>query len=250
VPNLRDYLLPITGKKEVSKVRYQIYAYDEAGKLNHANGYDIQGKVTVAKCEEIERKWVEWRQQYLKENPSLQEHNDPTIIYSYHPCGKPEKAKRLFIGEKAHLNNKKKESKKMAEPTNEERSNRIVSVMHEYCQVLEGRVFDDDDGDITDLLADMMHFCEQKGFDFITCLKMAFTHYLAETDLNIIRDNDQTKVVVCVEGGVVQGAFSTDKSIDLEVWDWDDKAESEEDTSEILSDKFEKLTESMAPVWP
>jgi hypothetical protein len=133
----------------------------------------------------------------------------------------------------------------MPEPTNEERANRIVSVMHEYCQVLEGRVFNDDDGDITDLLADLMHFCEQKGFDFEKSLRMARTHYSAETNINIITDNDPARVVVCVEGGVVCGAYSTDKSIDLEVWDWDDKAESEEGTAAILSDKFEKLTEGM-----
>jgi len=78
----------------------------------------------------------------------------------------------------------------MAEPANEERANRIVSVMNEYCQVLEGRVFNDDDGDITDLLTDLMHFCEQKGIDFATCLRMARTHYAAETDINIVTEEE------------------------------------------------------------
>jgi hypothetical protein len=56
---------------------------------------------------------------------------------------------------------------------------------------------------------------------------------------------EPAKVVVCVEGGVVCGAYSTDKSINIEVWDWDDRVESEEGTTAILSDKFEKITEGM-----
>ena len=77
------------------------------------------------------------------------------------------------------------------EPTNKERANRIVGVMHEYCHVLEGRVFDDDDSDITDMLADVMHFCEQKGFNFKKLLAMAHTHWAAETNKDIVPNNEE-----------------------------------------------------------
>jgi hypothetical protein len=51
------------------------------------------------------------------------------------------------------------------------------------------------------------------------------------------------KVVVCVEGGVVCGAYSNNKAVELEVWDWDDREESaDENNMELLSDEFKKLT--------
>lgn len=68
------------------------------------------------------------------------------------------------------------------EPKNEDRAARIATVMHEYCQVLEGRVFNDDDGDIVDMLADVMHFCNSKGFNFEELLRMAQVHFEAEKE--------------------------------------------------------------------
>jgi hypothetical protein len=64
----------------------------------------------------------------------------------------------------------------------------------------------------------------------------------------IIGMDEPAKIIVCVEGGVVTGALSTDKNINLEVWDWDDRIESEEETAGILSDKFDKLTEGMQEI--
>ena len=49
------------------------------------------------------------------------------------------------------------------EPTNEERADRIDSVMQAYCQSLEGRDFDGDEDDVKDMLADLMHFCQRAG---------------------------------------------------------------------------------------
>ena len=92
----------------------------------------------------------------------------------------------------------------MAENTNEKRANRIISVMHEYCQILEGRVFNNDDGDIIDLLADLMHFSEQKGFYFETSLKMARTHYSAETDINIVKDSNQARRETMLDKTVIK----------------------------------------------
>jgi hypothetical protein len=76
------------------------------------------------------------------------------------------------------------------EPTNEERANRIVGVMHEYCQTLEGREFDDDESDITDMLVDLMHFCGQKGFNFSDLLKMAEMHHEAEVEPAVSSERD------------------------------------------------------------
>lgn len=45
------------------------------------------------------------------------------------------------------------------EPTNEERADRIDTVMQAYCLTLEGRDFDGDEDDVKDLLTDLMHFC-------------------------------------------------------------------------------------------
>jgi hypothetical protein len=63
--------------------------------------------------------------------------------------------------------------------------------------------------------------------------------------------NKKIKVVVTVEGGVIQGAYSNDPNVDLAVWDWDEKEEqSSESDMELLSDKFEKLTEGFSDIWP
>lgn len=61
-------------------------------------------------------------------------------------------------------------------PTNEERADRIDTVMQAYCLTLDGRDFDGDEDDVKDLLTDLMHFCARMEIDF-------------EENLHVARDN-------------------------------------------------------------
>ena len=73
------------------------------------------------------------------------------------------------------------------EPTNEERADRIDTVMQAYCLTLEGRDFDGDEDDVKDLLTDLMHFCGRMEIDFEENLRIARDNYQhekeAETDI-------------------------------------------------------------------
>ena len=65
--------------------------------------------------------------------------------------------------------------------TNEQRAERAWKAATRYQQAANG----DSDGDIadetiTDLLTDLMHFCDEQGIDFESCLRMANMHYEAE----------------------------------------------------------------------
>ena len=70
---------------------------------------------------------------------------------------------------------------KADEPTNEERANRIDTVMQAYCLTLEGRDFDGDEDDVKDLLTDLMHFCERMEIDFEENLRVARNNYEHES---------------------------------------------------------------------
>lgn len=63
------------------------------------------------------------------------------------------------------------------EPTNEERADRIDTVMQAYCLTLEGRDFDGDEDDVKDLLTDLMHFCARMEIDFEENLRVARDNY-------------------------------------------------------------------------
>jgi hypothetical protein len=63
------------------------------------------------------------------------------------------------------------------EPTNEDRADRIDTVMQAYCLTLEGRDFDGDEDDVKDLLTDLMHFCERMEIDFEENLRIARDNY-------------------------------------------------------------------------
>ena len=63
------------------------------------------------------------------------------------------------------------------EPTNEERANRIDTVMQAYCLTLESRDFEGDEDDVKDLLTDLMHFCERMEIDFEENLRVARDNY-------------------------------------------------------------------------
>jgi len=83
-------------------MKYQIYAYDESSKLNHAGVHNIRGSVTPKIIQRIEKLWRKWREKYLAENPGnypLREHHNKTAMVYYHPAGFPEKTMGLYIGE-------------------------------------------------------------------------------------------------------------------------------------------------------
>ncbi len=63
------------------------------------------------------------------------------------------------------------------EPTNEERADRIDTVMQAYCLTLEGRDFDGDEDDVKDMLTDLMHFCKRMEIDFEENLRVARNNY-------------------------------------------------------------------------
>jgi hypothetical protein len=63
------------------------------------------------------------------------------------------------------------------EPTNEERADRINTVMQAYCLTLESRDFDGDEDDVKDMLTDLMHFCERMEIDFEENLRVARNNF-------------------------------------------------------------------------
>lgn len=44
---------------------YQIYAMSDSGKCNHAGVYRL-GKFSIRTIRKLERKWMVWRQEYIK----------------------------------------------------------------------------------------------------------------------------------------------------------------------------------------
>lgn len=81
-------------------MKYQIYAFDANGKLNHAGTRNFRGSVTAKKCNRYEQAWQKWRRRYLFENPGnypLRDHSDPSVVYFIHPSGKPEKTTRILL---------------------------------------------------------------------------------------------------------------------------------------------------------
>src|SRR5512136_1220381 len=75
------------------------------------------------------------------------------------------------------------------EPTNEERANRIDTVMQAYCLTLEGRDFDGDEDDVKDLLTDLMHFCERMEINFEANLRVARNNYEHESNAEAGKPN-------------------------------------------------------------
>lgn len=68
------------------------------------------------------------------------------------------------------------------EPTNEERAERIDTVMQAYCLTLVGRDFEGDEDDVKGLLTDLMHFCERMEIDFEGNLRVARDKYEHERE--------------------------------------------------------------------
>ena len=64
--------------------------------------------------------------------------------------------------------------------TNETRAQRIDIAMQAYSLTLEGRDFDGDEDTITDILTDMMHFCQRRRIDFAEKVQAAQINFEAE----------------------------------------------------------------------
>ena len=80
-------------------MKYQIYAYDKNGKLNHAGVHDLK-TLTPAKLRTIERKWRKWRKEYIAEHPGdypLAQPHKKTIVMVVYPIGSPEKTQQITI---------------------------------------------------------------------------------------------------------------------------------------------------------
>ena len=46
---------------------------------------------------------------------------------------------------------------------------------------IHGEIHEDElESNVTDLLTDLMHLCENRGFDFLNCLELAKRHYIEE----------------------------------------------------------------------
>ena len=66
--------------------------------------------------------------------------------------------------------------------TNELRAQRAWQATRRYHQECDDSDGDTTDETITDLLADLMHFCDEQGIDFESCSRMATMHYEAEVN--------------------------------------------------------------------
>lgn len=67
------------------------------------------------------------------------------------------------------------------EPTNEERAARIDLALQGYFSA-RADIPDGTESDITDMITDIMHYCQQKEVDFDRALSMATDNYSAERD--------------------------------------------------------------------
>jgi hypothetical protein len=98
------------------------------------------------------------------------------------------------------------------EPTNEERADRIDTVMQAYCLTLEGRDFDGDEDDVKDLLTDLMHFCARMEIDFEENLRVARDNYEHEREA----ETGIPKALGCPECGCFLGVSRTDTLLGID----------------------------------
>jgi hypothetical protein len=103
------------------------------------------------------------------------------------------------------------------EPTNEERADRIDTVMQAYCLTLESRDFDGDEDDVKDMLTDLMHFCERMEIDFEENLRVARNNYNHER----LTEQGDTGQLGCPVCGCFLDVTRTDTllGIDRELYD-------------------------------
>jgi len=118
------------------------------------------------------------------------------------------------------------------EPTCQERAERIAKLLPYYVEECLGDARDDDDErhELQGMLADVMHFCDARGFDFLAVLNMANRHHSEETggaaESSVSAGTPATRepplaVVVKVEGGVVRGVVASLANVKVLVADCD-----------------------------
>ncbi|MEK9137286.1 MAG: hypothetical protein AAB393_09190 [Bacteroidota bacterium] len=83
------------------------------------------------------------------------------------------------------------------EPTNEERADRIDTVMQAYCLTLENRDFEGDEDDVKDMLTDLMHFCLRMEIDFEENLRVARDNYQHENQAETCEPKADCPVCGC-----------------------------------------------------
>lgn len=98
------------------------------------------------------------------------------------------------------------------EPTNEERAERIDTVMQAYCLTLDGRDFEGDEDDVRDLLTDLMHFCERMEIDFDENLRVARDNYEHEREAETGIPNN----LGCPECGCILEVSRTDTLLGID----------------------------------
>ena len=98
------------------------------------------------------------------------------------------------------------------EPTNEERAERIDTVMQAYCLTLDGRDFEGDEDDVKDLLTDLMHFCERMEIDFNENLRVARDNYEHEREVETGIPNN----LGCPECGCILEVSRTDTLLGID----------------------------------
>lgn len=67
------------------------------------------------------------------------------------------------------------------EPTNEDRADWAEDALEYYSERV-GDTAEEQPTAVVDLLGDLMHFCNRRGFNFSTLLATAEMHYDAETE--------------------------------------------------------------------
>ena len=71
-------------------------------------------------------------------------------------------------------------SDNFSDPTNEDRVVRAETALKVHSALIDGEP-DIEECNITDILADLMHFAYARGFDFDACLETAGMHFNIET---------------------------------------------------------------------
>lgn len=65
--------------------------------------------------------------------------------------------------------------------SNSDRAFRVIGAISKYCRALHGGEFKNKEVEISDMLGDLMHFCDFNGLNFDDALSMAKACYRAES---------------------------------------------------------------------
>jgi hypothetical protein len=93
----------------------------------------------------------------------------------------------------------------MSDPTNEERAARIDVTLDAYRVAQNGRPMPADEGDVRDLLTDIMHWCRQNDVDFDAELSVATDNFSEEVNGYLISTDPEA-------AGVIE-AFINDRKV-------------------------------------